>query len=170
VLDRVAHPLRLQAVGYGHPDAERLIAEVQQEYVALYGTPDESPIDPLLFDPPAGLFVVGYEEGGEPVATGAWRRTDVRAMGPVPTAELKRMYVVPAARRRGHSRVVLAHLEATAAAAGFAALVLETGTQQPEAIALYLDSGYERVPGFGHYEGEPLSRCYGKRLPAPGSP
>jgi len=169
VLDRSAHPphpapaLRLETVGYGHPHAERLIASVQAEYVALYGNPDESPVDPLLFDPPAGLFVVGYADG-EPVATGAWRRTDVRVAGPVETAEIKRMYVVPAARRRGYSRVVLDHLEQTAAAAGYGALVLETGTAQPEAIALYVGRGYAPVDNFGHYRWSPSSRCFGKRL------
>ena len=30
-----------------HPDALRLIDEVQAEYVARYGGPDESPIDPV---------------------------------------------------------------------------------------------------------------------------
>ena len=72
------------------------------------------------------------------------------------------MYVVPAAQRRGHARRMLAHLEATAAAAGIEALVLETGLEQPEAIALYLSSGYEPVPGFGYYCGSELSRTFGR--------
>ncbi len=99
-----------------------------------------------------------------PVATGAWRRSTVEALGTSVTAEIKRMYVVPAAQRQGHARRMLAHLEVTAAAAGFEALVLETGLQQPEAIALYLSSGYEPVPGFGYYCGSELSRTFGRRL------
>ena len=43
-------------------------------------------------------------------------------------------------------------------------LVLETGLQQPEAIALYLSSGYEPVPGFGYYCGSELSRTFGRRI------
>ena len=74
------------------------------------------------------------------------------------------MFVVPAAQRRGLARLVLAHLERTAAEAGVRALVLETGAAQPEAIALYTSSGYEPVPGFGYYKDAPLSRCFGKRL------
>ena len=73
-------------------------------------------------------------------------------------------YVVPAAQRRGHARRMLAHLEASAAAAGVEALVLETGIQQPEAIALYVSSGYEPVPGFGHYRDSELSRTFGRLL------
>jgi ribosomal protein S18 acetylase RimI-like enzyme len=146
-----------------HPDALRLIDEVQAEYVARYGGPDESPIDPVDFEDPTGQFFVGYL-GATAVATGAWRRSSVRALGATVTAEIKRMYVVPAAQRRGVARRMLAHLEATAAAAGIEALVLETGHKQPEAIALYESSGYEPVPGFGHYCGSELSRCFGRRL------
>ena len=155
--------LRLVAVGYGHPDAARLIDDVQAEYVARYGGPDESPVDPLMFEPPHGTFLVGYV-GDEPVATGAWRRRAVEALGTRITAELKRMYVVPGARGQGYARALLAELERTAAAAGIEALVLETGVRQPEAIELYTSSGYTRIPGFGHYRDSPLSRCYAKRL------
>ncbi|WP_148611246.1 GNAT family N-acetyltransferase [Nocardioides rubriscoriae] len=156
--------MRLERVPYGDPDALRLVDEVQAEYVERYGGPDETPLDPLMFEPPAGSFYVGYDEDGAPVATGAWRRSQVTVFGTSRTAEVKRMYVVPAARGRGLARVVLAHLEATAREAGAEALVLETGTKQPEAIALYESSGYRRVPGFGFYKDAPLSRCFGKDL------
>ena len=43
-------------------------------------------------------------------------------------------------------------------------MILETGTAQPEAIALYSSSGYERIPPFGYYKDEPLNRCFGKLL------
>ena len=61
---------------------------------------------------------------------------------------------------------MLAHLEATAAAAGAEAMVLETGTEQPEAIALYVSAGYSPIPGFGYHREAPESRCFGKLLPA----
>ena len=141
--------LAVVRVDYGHPDAERLIEEVQAEYVARYGGRDEAPIDPLEFAPPEGSFFVGYLDA-DPVATGAWRRSGVERLGTAATAEIKRMYVVPRAQRRGVARRVLAHLEETAREAGFEALVLETGIRQPEAIALYESSGYVRIPGFGY--------------------
>ena len=156
--------LEIHRVGYGHPDAMRLIDEVQAEYVVRYGGPDETPLDPLMFEPPSGSFFVGYAEG-EAVATGAWRRSTVEAFGTTHTAEIKRMYVAASARGRGLARAMLAQLEADAAAHGAEAMILETGTRQPEAIALYLSSGYVDVPAFGHYKDEPISRCYGKRLP-----
>jgi len=74
------------------------------------------------------------------------------------------MYVAPQARGRGLARSMLSHLERTAAAAGARVMVLETGSAQPEAIALYLSSGYTRIESFGHYKWSPENRCFGKRL------
>ena len=94
-----------------------------------------------------------------PVAMGGWRmRPDVTAFGRTVAAEIKRMYVAPPARRAGLARRMLDHLEATARAAGADLMVLETGIEQPEAIALYESSGYAPVPGFGHPRG-PRSRA-----------
>jgi GNAT superfamily N-acetyltransferase len=155
--------VELRAVGYGHPDAVALVARVQQEYVDRYGGPDESPVEPEMFEPPEGLFLVAYVDGA-PVGTGAWRRTPVQALGRTLGAEIKRMYVVPEHRGTGLARRVLAELEDTAAAAGYDLLVLETGLKQPEAIGLYTSSGYVPVPGFGHYCGSELSRCFGKPI------
>ncbi|WP_345527005.1 GNAT family N-acetyltransferase [Nocardioides endophyticus] len=157
--------MNIQRVGYGHPDAMRLIDEVQAEYVVRYGGPDETPLDPLMFEPPAGNFFVGYAEG-EPVATGAWRRTDVAAFGTTATVEIKRMYVAPRARGRGLARLMLAQLESDAGGHGAEAVVLETGLRQPEAMSLYESSGYGPVAPFGYYKDAPLSRCYAKLLPA----
>ena len=163
-------PPELVRVGYGHPDAMLLIDEVQAEYVVRYGSPDRTPLDPLMFEPPLGSFYVGYlDVGGQrrPVATGAWRvHDDVEVFGTRRTAEIKRMYVVPEARGRGLARRVLAHLEATAHASGAEAMILETGAAQPEAIALYESSGYTAIPPFGHYRDEPLNRCFARRLGA----
>jgi GNAT superfamily N-acetyltransferase len=156
--------LRIERLPITHPDAARLVEEVQGEYVVRYGGRDETPLDPTVFDAPRGAFFVGYLDG-VPVATGAWRlRTDVAALGSRRTAEIKRMYVAAAARRTGLGRLMLAHLESTARAAGAPVMVLETGLAQPEAIALYTSSGYEPVPGFGHYRDAPLARCFGRRL------
>ncbi len=155
--------LRLVRVDYGDVDAVRLVADVQAEYVVRYGSQDESPLDPTVFEPPVGSFYVGYL-GDEPVATGAWRRSEVRVFGTDRTAEVKRMYVAPLARGQGLARRILRHLEECAAAAGYEALVLETGIKQPEAIALYESSGYVRVPGFGYYQDSPLSRCFARQI------
>jgi GNAT superfamily N-acetyltransferase len=155
--------LELRVVAYGDPDAVALVARVQEEYVERYGGPDETPVDPTMFDPPDGLFLVAYLDG-VPVGTGAWRRSPVRALGRSSSAEIKRMYVVPEHRGRGLARRILAELEATAAATGCDLIVLETGLMQPEAIGLYESSGYLPIAGFGHYADSELNRCFAKRL------
>lgn len=84
--------------------------------------------------------------------------------------ELKRMYVVPALRGRGLSRLILTALEEIAVGRGLHRLILETGVQQPEAIGLYLSAGYEQVPNFGIYADEPGSRCFARTIAAPTGP
>jgi GNAT superfamily N-acetyltransferase len=155
----------INRVPLNHPDAQLLIDQVQAEYVVRYGGADATPLDPAMFEPPRGAFFVAYRNGA-PVATGAWRvRDDVEVFGTRRTAEVKRMYVAPAARGIGLARRVLARLEDTAADVGSQAMILETGTAQPEAMALYESAGYTRIPSFGYYREAPENRCYGRRLP-----
>lgn len=155
--------LEITRVPITHPDAVRLIEQVQAFYVERYGTPDHAPIDAAEFEDGRGRFHLAHLDG-RPVGMGAWRYTDVQALGGGVTAEIKRMYVAPSAQGRGVARRILAHLEATAAAAGVEVLVLETGIQQPEAIGLYTSSGYQPIPGFGFYCGSELSRCFARRI------
>jgi ribosomal protein S18 acetylase RimI-like enzyme len=156
--------VRIEQVPISHPDAALLITAVQQEYVVRYGGRDGTPMVASEFAPPLGAFFVGYVDE-RPVMTGAWRfRHDVSRLGAARPAEVKRMYVDPSARRQGLARLMLAHLEVTAQAAGADVMLLETGTAQPEAMALYEAAGYERVEPFGHYAWSPRNRCYGRRL------
>jgi GNAT superfamily N-acetyltransferase len=154
----------IRRCSFEDPDAVRLVAEVQAEYVERYGSPDETPLEPGYFEPPSGSFFVGSLEGVA-VATGAWRRrTDVEALGSTATAEIKRMYVRADVRGRGLARAMLAHLEDTAGAGGAAVMILETGAAQPEALGLYASAGYVPIPGFGHYRDSPLNRCLARAL------
>lgn len=154
-LDRVN--LVIEARPYADADVQRLVDAVQAEYVVRYGGPDEAQVDAADFVPPRGLFLLGLAEG-VPVAMGGWRFTGADE------AELKRMFVVESARRRGLSRLMLARLELSAAEAGVRRLVLNTGLEQPEAIALYESSGYTPIPGFGHYACAPAAVFYAKVL------
>ena len=159
--------VELVARPYGHPDVVALTRDVQAHYSRLYGgSGDESLVEVADFQAPTGHFVVGYLDG-VPVAMGGWRRLGDRPGLPSPnTAEIKRMYVAPAAQGRGLSRVVLAELETSARAAGIDWLVLETGQPQTSAIALYRSAGYTEVDGkpYGHYVDEPDSVHLGKSL------
>ncbi|WP_433662945.1 GNAT family N-acetyltransferase [Nocardia sp. CA-128927] len=155
----------LVARAYGSPDAQKLIAEVQQEYVVRYGGPDATPTDPAQFEPPLGTFLVGYLDG-VPVACAGWRSHDSDEPGfRDGDAELKRMYVSVEVRGRGLARQLLAAIEQSAVAAGRRRMVLETADMQPEAIGLYVSSGYLAIPGFGLYLDEPGSHYFGRGLP-----
>ncbi|WP_436533837.1 GNAT family N-acetyltransferase [Actinoplanes sp. HUAS TT8] len=68
-------------------------------------------------------------------------------------AEVLRVRVHPATRRRGVGRALMAELERRAVAAGLRALHLDTATNQPEAMAFYealgfVEVGREHQPGW----------------------
>src|SRR5689334_1074593 len=77
--------------------------------------------------------------------------------------EVKRMYVRPQFRGLGLAKLMLNHLEAYASQQHVPLLRLETGIHQKEAIALYEQMGFKRIPPFGMYQADPLSRFYEKR-------
>ena len=78
--------------------------------------------------------------------------------------ELKRMYVRPQFRGLGFGKLILDHLADHARAHGVGLLRLETGVHQAAAISLYERAGFQRVPPFGSYVEDPLSRFYEKRI------
>lgn len=159
--------MEIRETRFDAPDAVKLNDMVQQEYVRRYGDGDLTVMDAAHFEPPRGLYLLGYDEDGSPVASGGWRAWNASPEGfRDGDAEIKRMFVLAHARGRGLARALLARLEASAAAAGRTRMVLETGLKQPEAIALYESSGYLPVPKFGYYRHEELSVCLGKPLPA----
>lgn len=101
--------------------------------------------------------VVAYREGA-PVACGAFKEIEPG------TVEIKRMFTLDAARGLGMASAVLKELEVWAASLGYTNSVLETGVKQPEAIALYNKSGYQRIPNYGQYAGIENSVCFSKPL------
>ncbi len=149
--------LELLDAAYGDDTTAVLIDELQQELTERYGGPDASPVDPLQFIAPTGVFLVAVL-AGQAVGCVGLRRVDEADV------ELKRMYVRPGHRRRGLARLIIAAVEDRARQLGYARVLLETGVQQPEAIALYESHGYRRITGFGHYHCEPHSRSYAKTL------
>jgi GNAT superfamily N-acetyltransferase len=156
--------LTLRPVDYGHPDVALLEQQVQLEYARRYGGGDDTVLHPEQFREPEGVFLL-LSVDGVATAMGGWRaRESDGANLRDGDAEIKRMYVVPAAQRRGYARTLLVELERTASLAGRWRMVLETGVLQPEAIALYTSSGYTEIGKFGLYSGEEASRCYAKVL------
>ncbi len=141
-------------------EAAALVAELDGDLQVRYGSggdPVHAPAEE--FDGPGGQMLLA-RAGGEAVGCVGLRRLDER------TAELKRMFVRPPARGQGIARELLAACERQALALGYARLWLETGARQPEAVTLYLTSGYEPIPAFGQYAGQSLSIHLGRVLAA----
>jgi GNAT superfamily N-acetyltransferase len=151
--------VEIRRENYDAPLARSLVAALGNELLDRYDGFDGSGGEHSAsdFEKPDGAFLVG-RENGEPVACGGLCRYDET------TAEIRRMYVAPAARGRGLGRLVLAALEDEARALGYAFVRLETGSAQPEAIRLYASSGFEPIPRYGPFVDDPRSVCLEKRL------
>lgn len=146
----------LRPVAYDAPDVVVLVAAMAAELDLRYGDGGLSPATAADFLAPGVLLVASLD--GVPVGCGGLRPYGADA------GEVKRMYVAPSARGRGVARAVLAALVAYARSAGLRRLMLETGTEQPEAVGLYESEGWTPIPAFGHYAADPRTRCYGLDL------
>ena len=93
-----------------------------------------------------------------PVGSGALRKyaTD--------TVEIKRMFVLPEYRGQGVARAMLDELQKWAGELNFDSCILETGKNQPEAIALYLSTGFTPIPNYGQYLKVENSVCMKKLI------
>jgi GNAT superfamily N-acetyltransferase len=139
--------IKIRTARYDEPAVQQLVAEAMAELSRRYsGTGDDTPVAATDFAPPTGAFFVAYA-GAELLGCAGWR-----AHGE--DAELKRMFTMPAARGRGVGSLVLTAVEESARERGCKRVILETGDKQPEAIALYVKRGYERIEDFGYYQGE----------------
>ena len=139
-------------------DVRQLIAALDAHLADLYPPESNHGLSLAALAAPDVRFVVA-RLGGSAVGCGALRLD-------AGFAELKRMYVVPEARRRGVAWRLLARLEALAAANGRSLVRLETGVAQAEAIALYERAGFRRIPPFPPYRPDPLSLFMEKALAA----
>lgn len=146
----------LREVAYDHPDVDALIAAMGRELDLRYGDGGLSPATAADFVHPGVLLVADLD--GEPVGCGGLRPYGDDA------GEVKRMYVEPTVRGKGVARTLLSALVAHARQVGMRRLLLETGTEQPEAVGLYESSGWTPIPAFGHYAHDPRTRCYGLEL------
>lgn len=138
-------------------ESQHLMAELWREIDQLYGNEVGTVAEFTGPNATDILFLIARREGIA-LGCGAIRRRSAKI------AEVKRVYVRPAARRSGLARALMHALEQKARDGGFNEIWLETGLRQPGAMALYESLGYRRIAGFGDYKDDPLSVCYGKRL------
>jgi GNAT superfamily N-acetyltransferase len=141
---------------FSNEDFKKLIVELDKEFVVRY------PFLQNIFTPfnlmNEHARVIIAHEHATPIACGAFRPMDDS------TIEIKRMFTLPSYRNRGIGKRILHELEKWARREGFTISKLETGINQPEAIAAYEKSGYKRIPNFPPYLGVKESICMKKSL------
>ena len=101
--------------------------------------------------------VVCYQENVA-IGCGAFKKFDSN------TVEIKRMFVRPDYRGKGMASLILKELEIWASEIHYSNCVLETGANNPEAIALYQKNGYKIIPNYGQYENIETSVCLKKSI------
>ena len=139
--------LRLERVTTPTDDVRSLISELEDNLAAAY-PPEQRhglAID-AIFQPHIQFFIARID--GAAVGCGG-----VALFADL--AEVKRMYVRPAARGRGITDALLAQLEAVTRSAGLTRLCLETGDQQLAAIRVYRRAGFSSCAPFGDYSAMP---------------
>lgn len=139
------------------PDVLALLQEGDDYALSLYPAENYYGLELADLEQPGVAFYVARQDG---VALGTAAIVD-RGDG---SAEIKRMFVTDAARGLGVGRALLETVEAHARSLGVSLVQLETGVPQLAAIALYERAGYQHIPQFGQYVGDPTSVCMEKRL------
>jgi len=117
------------------------VEELGRRFDAGFDPARSLPAADQEMSPPAGVFLVATLHS-EAVGCGGLKFHDSAP------AEVKRMWVAPAARGLGLGRRLLTELESHAAAHGVTVLRLETNGSLAEAISLYRSSGYHEVAAF----------------------
>jgi GNAT superfamily N-acetyltransferase len=139
-------------------DGGVLITAFAAEIAGMYdgldlGAPGMPKAGPQELGPPGGAFLIGYADG-MPVCCGGVKRL------PDGACEIKRMYVVPEARRQGVARSLLHELEYTARGLGFTVARMDSGPLQQAAITLYEAEGYARIANFN---ANPIATWFGEK-------
>jgi GNAT superfamily N-acetyltransferase len=144
-------------VGRGdEPEARELVAAMEAWVTEGFGptTPDRtSTVTASEMVPPRGAYVI-VREGGRAVAGGGIRRLEPGI------CEIKRMFVVPDARGRGHGRRLLEALERVARDLGYRFARLDTAQSMTTALAMYRSAGYRPIPD---YNGNSYASFWGEK-------
>jgi GNAT superfamily N-acetyltransferase len=134
-----------------HADREELVREARalfEEYAAglgvdlsFQGFEEELRTLPGDYAPPRGVLLLAVEAEG-PLGCVALRAVDEE------TAEMKRLYLRPAARGRGLGRQLAEAILAEASRLGYRRVRLDTLPGMESAQSLYLALGFHEIPAY----------------------
>lgn len=147
-----------------HPQVRAMLDRLDAYLAALYEPAANHILSAAELLAPEVSFLAAWQ-AEHVVGTGAVRRMP----GEAHTAgeaygEIKRMYVDPALRGQRIAARMLTKLEAMLIREGVGLALLETGSDQIEAVRLYERCGYERRGPFCGYPDNGLSLFFAKRL------
>jgi putative acetyltransferase len=151
--------LRISALSPHSPEAGTLLAAGDAFMTALYPAASSHITSADALAAPNVLFIGGYA-GDTLAACGAVCISDDDGV----YGELKRIFVVEGQRGKGYSKQMVRHLEAHLLDQDVKVARLETGSKQPEAIALYRSLGYVERGPFGCHAADEFSVFMEKRL------
>ena len=151
-----ANKMKLVQTNQGSKDFQQLIALLDAELAIRDGD------DHAFYHQFNGIdaldhVIVAYDKG-HPVGCGAFKVRNKQQV------EIKRMFVLTAARKKGYASAILTALEIWAANEGFIEAILETGKAQIEALSFYPKQGYVVIPNFAPYVGIENSVCFSRSL------
>jgi ribosomal protein S18 acetylase RimI-like enzyme len=147
---------RIEQVSPDAEDVRNLIEALDVYQEALY--PSESNhLDDLDTLKQKNVVMIGVRENQDLAGIGAVKFMEGYA-------EIKRMYIPKAHRRKGIAGKILLALEHLALSRNIVLVRLETGIHQTAAITLYRTAGFVEIEPFGSYAEDPLSVFMEKKL------
>jgi putative acetyltransferase len=148
---------RVKRTNSDDKDFKTLIAELDKDLSGRYGNKQLEYDQYNVIETLETVVIVSTDNG--PVGCGCFKKFDTH------TVEIKRMFVSANERGKGIGALIMLELEKWTVESGFKNLVLETGTEQPEAVHLYKKLGFNIIPCYGPYIGnEEYSICMKKSI------
>lgn len=148
--------MELRFVSPSSADYAMLAKKLDDYYISLVG--DVHLRYAAMNDPKNMACIIVAYEGTTPVGCGCWKAVDAG------TAEVKRIFVEPAYRRRGIASAIIDLLESHILASGYGKILLETARTTGDSKALYLSLGYREIPYYGSPAGAENCRCFLKEV------
>jgi putative acetyltransferase len=148
--------MKITRTNSSNPHFQSLVAELDKDLTGRYQE-RQAVYDQYNKVPDLQTVVVAYENDVA-VGCGAFKQFGENSV------EIKRMFVAEGRRGKGIASAILKELESWAKELSYKIAVLETGTKQHEAIALYQKQGYTITENYGQYIGMETSICMKKQL------
>ncbi|MEL0300506.1 MAG: GNAT family N-acetyltransferase, partial [Flavobacteriaceae bacterium] len=132
--------MKLVQTNQGSKDFQQLVAHLDAELAIRDGD------DHAFYHQFNGIesldhVIIAYDKD-QPVGCGAFKARNNQQV------EIKRMFVLTAARKNGYATAILTALETWAVKEGYSEAILETGKAQIEALSFYPKQGYTVIPNF----------------------